>query len=80
MDAAQLVINPDADSSEGFKVVILNESILEISPFAGSPMYRDMNNTKLVFKTEARPQKRCLHFLCLISPSRRHRCSYAEVL
>lgn len=46
MDAAQLVINPDEDSGEGLKVVILDE---------------------------ARPLKRYLYFLCLISLFRRHR-------
>lgn len=73
MDAAQLVIIPDVDSDEGLKVVILDESILDKSPFAGGPKYRDLNNTKLVFKTEARPLKRYLYFLCLISLLRRRR-------
>lgn len=73
MDAAQLVIVPDVDSGEGLKVVILDESILDKSPFVGGPKYRDLNNTKLVFKTEARPLKRYLYFLCLISLFRRHR-------
>lgn len=77
MDAAQLVIVPDAEPGEGLKVVILDESILNKSPFVGSPKYRDLNNIKLVFKTEARPLKRYLYFLCLISLFRRHR-SYVE--
>lgn len=73
MDAAQLVIIPDVDSGEGLKVVILDDSILDKSPFVGGPKYRDLNNTKLVFKTEARPLKRYLYFLCLISLFGHHR-------
>lgn len=73
MDAAQLTIVPDVDSGEVLKVVILDDSILEKSPFVGGPKYRDLNNTKLVFKTEARLLKRYLYFLCLISLFRRHR-------
>lgn len=73
MDAAQLLIVPDVDSGEGLKVVILDDSILEKSPFVGGPKYRELNNTKLIFKTEARPLKRYLYFLCIISLFRRHR-------
>lgn len=72
MDDAQLVVIPDLYSYGALKVVILDESILDQSPFVGGHKYRDLNNTKLVFKTEARPLKRYLYFLCLISLFRPH--------
>lgn len=78
LDAAQLVIVPDGGSIEGLRLVVLDESILNDIVYSGaktvSPKkFRDLNNSTLQFKTEARPLKRYLYFLCLMSLYRRHR-------
>lgn len=65
---------PDGESGDGLKVVVLDDSILDKHPYAGGPKYRELNNSVLEFKTKARPLKRYLYFLCLITLYRRHRC------
>lgn len=67
LDAAQLVLVPDGESVEGLNVVVLDESLLDKTPFVGGPKYRDLNNSTFQFKTNARPLKRNLYFLCLIN-------------
>lgn len=73
LDAGQLVIVPDGESIDGLKLVVLDESILDHHPVGGGPKYRELNHTKLQFKTKTRPLKRYLYFLCLISLFRRQR-------
>lgn len=73
LDAGQLVLVPNGESGDGLKVVILDDSILDKYPYAGGPKYKELNNSILEFKTKARPLKRYLYFLCLITLYRRHR-------
>lgn len=76
LDAGQLVIVPDGESIDRLKLVVLDEFILDRYPVGCGPKYRDLNHTKLPFKTKARPLKRYLYFLCLISLFSWHRFSW----
>ena len=73
LDDGRIVIVPDDESMNELKLVVLDESLLSMHVFLNGPLYRDLNNKRLTFKTEARPLKRNLYFLCLITLFRRRR-------
>lgn len=72
-DAAQIVIVPIEDSSDEFKLVVLDESLLAKNAYFGGPKYQDLHDRKLEFITDSRPGKRFLYFQCLITLFRRFR-------
>lgn len=69
----RIVVIPDGANE--FKAVVLDETILKRElRFRGSGLfYRDFHNKRLEFKTEARPARKYLYFLCLLSLFRRKR-------
>ncbi len=73
LGAGQLVIVPDDECADEFKLIVLDESILDKTPYGGGPKYSALNNSRLHFKTESRPGKRYLYFRTLITLFRRHR-------
>lgn len=70
-DDARIVIVPDGATE--FKVIVLDETILNNQLGFGGVWYRDLHNKRLEFKTEARPGRRYLYFMCLLSLFRRRR-------
>lgn len=73
MDKGRLLIVPELDSANNFKVVLLDESLSETSIYLHGPKFGELHNRTLIFKTAFRPGKRYLYFLCLITLFRRHR-------
>ncbi|KAJ9641486.1 hypothetical protein H2199_005456 [Coniosporium tulheliwenetii] len=70
-DAARFVIipDPDAEGEDEYKVVILDESLLDM-PLGIANVdfgWRELNNRRLQFKTTARPGRRYLYVRCLLS-------------
>ena len=73
MDKGRLLIIPEFDSANNFKVVLLDESLSETSVYIHGPKFGELHNRTLIFKTAFRPGKRYLYFLCLMTLFRRHR-------
>jgi hypothetical protein len=72
-DQARIVIVSADEFSDELRMVVLDDSILNHRAYLNGPLFKDLNNTSLVFKIEARSRKRYLYFLCLMSLFRRHR-------
>ena len=73
LDDGRIVLVPDDESIDEFKLIVLEDSLLSMQLYSNGPRYRDLHNKRLRFKTEARPLKRNLYFLCLITIFRRRR-------
>lgn len=73
LDRGQIVIVPVEDTTDEFKLIVLDDSILCTAAYRDGPNFRELDQAHLQFKTEARPGKRYLYFHCLITLFRRHR-------
>lgn len=73
LDAAQIIIVPDENDENELKLVVLDESILDVLVTNKGPTFRDLNNQKLEFKTAARPSRRNLHLHYVLSLIRHKR-------
>lgn len=73
LDTAQVVIVPVEDSASEFKLIVLDDALMNQISYHDGPKWGDIHNSKLEFISESRPGKRYLYFHCLISLFRRFR-------
>lgn len=72
LDAASLVIVPDDGEENEYKVVILDDDLMKKETVMDQT-FEDIHNTRLEFRTDKRPSRRCLYLTYLLTLFRRRR-------
>ena len=73
LDDAKVVIIPDEQDQNELKLVVLNDTLLNVKVGIGGSTFREFHNRRLEFKTEARPGHRNLYLHYLLALFRRKR-------
>ena len=73
LDQNRIVIVPDEESTSGRKLVVLDDSLLDLPSYPHGPRFRDLHQSNLMFKTVARPHLDSLYVNCLVTLARRRR-------
>lgn len=73
LDAARIIIVQDEKDTNELKLIVLDDTILNVKVTLQGPTFRDLNNQRLKFQTAARPGRRFLYLHYILTLFRRKR-------